>query len=124
MPWRKTGYRSWRRRVFRPPVQAAGLEITRPYDLRHAFASLLIREGRLSLAEIAEQMGNSVATIEAVEQLTRYIERIRHDPAMAHCRGVLAAQPIKRRPARWRSPAAWSASRSTWPGCAESASRS
>ena len=65
-----------------------------------------------------------VATIEAVEQLTRSIERIRHDPAMAHCRGVLAAQPIKRRPARWRSPAAWSASRSTWPGCAESASRS
>jgi RecB family endonuclease NucS len=36
-----------------------------------------------------------VATIEAVEQLTRYIERIRHDPAMAHCRGVLAAQQIK-----------------------------
>jgi integrase len=61
VPWRKTGYRNWRRRVFRPPVQAAGLEITRPYDLRHAFASLLIREGRLSLAEIAEQMGNILA---------------------------------------------------------------
>jgi RecB family endonuclease NucS len=36
-----------------------------------------------------------VATIDAVEQLTRYLERIRHDPAMAGCRGVLAAQAIK-----------------------------
>lgn len=36
-----------------------------------------------------------VATIEAVEQLTRYLERIRQDPAMAACRGVLAAQSIK-----------------------------
>jgi RecB family endonuclease NucS len=36
-----------------------------------------------------------VATIDAVEQLTRYLERIRLDPAMGECRGVLAAQSIK-----------------------------
>ena len=36
-----------------------------------------------------------VATIDAVEQLTRYLERIRIDPAMASCRGILAAQQIK-----------------------------
>jgi RecB family endonuclease NucS len=36
-----------------------------------------------------------VAGIEAVEQLTRYLERIRIDPAFASCRGVLAAQTIK-----------------------------
>jgi endonuclease len=36
-----------------------------------------------------------VATIDAVEQLTRYLERIRLDPAMGSCRGVLAAQVIK-----------------------------
>lgn len=36
-----------------------------------------------------------VGTIDAVEQLTRYLERIRLDPAMAGCRGVLAAQQIK-----------------------------
>ena len=36
-----------------------------------------------------------VATIEAVEQLSRYLERIRLDPAMSDCRGVLAAQQIK-----------------------------
>jgi RecB family endonuclease NucS len=36
-----------------------------------------------------------VATIEAVEQLGRYLERIRVDPAKAACRGVLAAQSVK-----------------------------
>ena len=36
-----------------------------------------------------------VAGIEAVEQLTRYLERIRLDPAFGGCRGVLAAQVIK-----------------------------
>jgi RecB family endonuclease NucS len=36
-----------------------------------------------------------IATIDAVEQLTRYLERLRRDPALASCRGVLAAQVIK-----------------------------
>ncbi|HEY4450538.1 MAG TPA: endonuclease NucS [Solirubrobacteraceae bacterium] len=36
-----------------------------------------------------------IATIDAVEQLTRYLERIRVDPALGACRGVLAAQVIK-----------------------------
>jgi RecB family endonuclease NucS len=34
-------------------------------------------------------------TIDAVEQLTRYLQRIRADPALGSCRGVLAAQTIK-----------------------------
>jgi RecB family endonuclease NucS len=37
-----------------------------------------------------------VGGIDAVEQLTRYLERIRCDPAFASCRGVLVAQMIKR----------------------------
>lgn len=36
-----------------------------------------------------------IGTIDAVEQLTRYLERIRQDPAMAEVRGVLAAQVVK-----------------------------
>jgi endonuclease len=36
-----------------------------------------------------------IGTIEAVEQLTRYLAFIREDPAKAGCRGVLAAQTIK-----------------------------
>ena len=36
-----------------------------------------------------------IGTIEAVEQLTRYLAFIRDDPAKAGCRGILAAQTIK-----------------------------
>jgi endonuclease len=36
-----------------------------------------------------------VGTIEAVEQLTRYLERISELPGMTACRGALAAQVIK-----------------------------
>jgi RecB family endonuclease NucS len=36
-----------------------------------------------------------VGTIEAVEQLSRYLECIRVDPAKAACRGILAAQVLK-----------------------------
>ncbi|MGH2859147.1 MAG: endonuclease NucS [Solirubrobacteraceae bacterium] len=36
-----------------------------------------------------------VAGIEAVEQLARYLERIRSEPELRECRGVLAAQAIK-----------------------------
>jgi endonuclease len=36
-----------------------------------------------------------VGGIDAVEQLSRYLERIQRDPEFAGCRGVLAAQQIK-----------------------------
>jgi hypothetical protein len=36
-----------------------------------------------------------VGTIDAVEQLSRYLECIRVDPAKAACRGILAAQALK-----------------------------
>jgi RecB family endonuclease NucS len=36
-----------------------------------------------------------IGTIDAVEQLTRYLERICEEPGLHRCRGVLAAQTIK-----------------------------
>jgi endonuclease len=36
-----------------------------------------------------------IGTIEAVEQLSRYLELIRRDPALCGCRGILAAQSVK-----------------------------
>jgi endonuclease len=36
-----------------------------------------------------------IGTIDAVEQLARYLERIRLDPALADCRGILAATIVK-----------------------------
>jgi RecB family endonuclease NucS len=36
-----------------------------------------------------------IGTIEAVEQLARYLERLRAEPGLAGCRGILAAQTVK-----------------------------
>ena len=36
-----------------------------------------------------------IGTIDAVEQLTRYLARIREDPSLSGCRGVLVAQTVK-----------------------------
>ncbi len=36
-----------------------------------------------------------IGVIESVEQLARYLERLRADPALAECRGILAAQRFK-----------------------------
>ena len=44
---------NWRRRVFNPVVAGAT-----PYDLRHAFASLRLREGT-PVTDLADQLGHS-----------------------------------------------------------------
>jgi integrase len=80
-PWGTTTYKNWRVRVWQPACVIAGvgrIEIYRkeddgkmgrryvgavPYDLRHSFASLLIHEGKLSIVEIANQLGHSTETL-------------------------------------------------------------
>jgi integrase len=57
-PRREHDYRNWRRRQFQKLAPDCGLS-RRPYDLRHSFVSLLIQEGRLSIVEIAEQLGHN-----------------------------------------------------------------
>jgi integrase len=59
-PWQDTSYRNWRRRIFAPVAEAAGLVGCRPYDLRHLFCSLLLAEGA-SVVEVARQAGHSPA---------------------------------------------------------------
>ena len=63
-----------------------------------------------------------VAGIEAVEQLSRYLERIRLDPEFGRCRGVLAAQLIKPQARVMAEAAASSGCRWIWPCCAAIAS--
>jgi hypothetical protein len=58
-PWPLHAWQNWRRRVFDPAAKAVGIPEAVPYDLRHSFASLLIHEGRLSVVEIAAQLGHS-----------------------------------------------------------------
>lgn len=60
--WREYDWRNWRKRVYVPTAKAIGIGEPRPYDLRHSFASLLIHEGRLSIVEIAAQLGHNPNT--------------------------------------------------------------
>ena len=53
-PISETGWHNWRNRIWKEAAPAG----MRPYDLRHTFVSLLIREG-LSVVEIAAQAGHS-----------------------------------------------------------------
>src|SRR5215210_7894961 len=57
--WRASDWRNWRKRSYKPVAEAVGINGARPYDLRHAFASLLIYEGRLSGVDIAAQLGHN-----------------------------------------------------------------
>ncbi len=60
-PWSESAYRNWRRRVFQPAAEAAGLGRVRPYSLRHSWASLQLHAGR-DAATTAKQAGDSVET--------------------------------------------------------------
>jgi integrase len=61
--WLDEHYRTWRRRIYVPSAENVGLSSRRPYDLRHTWASLLIAEKRLSIAELAEQLGDKTSTV-------------------------------------------------------------
>ncbi len=70
--WDDETYKRWARRAFRRIATAAGWPGATPNKLRHLHASLLIKEGRLDLREIAERMGHSVEMLER-----RYSHEIR-----------------------------------------------
>lgn len=61
--WRSEHYRTWRRRIYVPSAENVGLPTPRPYDLRHTWASLLVAEKRMSIAEVAEQLGDKTSTV-------------------------------------------------------------
>jgi integrase len=58
--WFKTdNWNNWRNRHFYEALDALGITRRRPYDLRHSFVSLMIREGELTIVELAEQLGHT-----------------------------------------------------------------
>lgn len=61
-PTTKTWWGNWRNRTFMPAVEKAGVPITRPYDLRHACASLWLREG-IDPATVARRLGHSLLVL-------------------------------------------------------------
>ena len=88
-PWSPPAYQSWRRRAFRRAVQAAGIDHTTPYALRHSFASLLLHEGR-SVIYVARQLGH-----DARLTLTRYghvIDELDEQPRIGAEEAIQAAR--------------------------------
>jgi RecB family endonuclease NucS len=74
--------------------EALGLElrlVRREWPTDIGPVDLMCREGEAWVAVEIKRLG----TIDAVEQLSRYLERIREDSAKADCRGILAAQRIQ-----------------------------
>jgi len=87
--WGQHTPRAWSRRVWQPAVKAVGLpESTRPYDLRHSFASLLIAEGQTAV-EVAAQLGHSpVMTLETYAHVFAEFEPGSRVPAEERIRGA------------------------------------
>lgn len=72
---------------------AEGLRLVRrewPTDIGPVDIMCRDEDGRWVAVEVKR-----IGTIDAVEQLTRYLERLRIDPELAGCRGVLAASLVK-----------------------------
>ena len=77
----------------RPEALGEELRLVRrewPTDLGPVDLMCRDREGAWVAVEVKR-----IATIEAVEQLSRYLERIRLDPALEGCRGLLVAQRVR-----------------------------
>ena len=74
-PWRLHDYKNWQRSavktersrraasIFAAAATAIGRPDATPYFLRHTYASLRLAEQRLSLQEIAEEMGHTVEVL-------------------------------------------------------------
>ncbi|HXG75666.1 MAG TPA: endonuclease NucS [Gaiellaceae bacterium] len=77
----------------RPEALEAGLRLVRrewPTDVGPL--DLMCRDAENGWVAVEVKR---VGTLEAVEQLCRYLERIRREPGLAACRGLLAAQQVK-----------------------------
>ena len=74
-PWRLNDYKNWQRSgvkgersrraagLFNADATSIGRPQATPYFLRHTYASLRLAEQRLSLQEIAEEMGHTVEVL-------------------------------------------------------------
>jgi integrase len=79
-PWHEHDWRNWRRRIFQPAARALRLDLSRPYDLRHAMVSLWLHEGR-SVPEVAAWLGHSPTM--TLNVYAHVIEELRDSPQIS-----------------------------------------
>lgn len=82
--WFKTDdWNNWRNRHFYDALDTLGITRRRPYDLRHSFVSLMIREGELTIVELAEQLGHAATeTLKTYAHVFAEYRRQRRVPAV------------------------------------------
>ena len=82
--------------MFRPAVNRASVSVSRPYDLRHSFASLLIHEGR-SLTDVAAQLGDSVTVAgDVYAHVFAEVEEMLREPAVEAIERAREATGVRR----------------------------
>ncbi|MTD46272.1 tyrosine-type recombinase/integrase [Conexibacter sp. W3-3-2] len=88
--WTKDDWDNWRKRHFHRHTKTLGLGTPRPYDLRHSFASLLIREQRASIVDIADQLGH--APTETLNTYSHVVREHRRKTPIDAADAILAAR--------------------------------
>jgi integrase len=76
--FRVDDWNNWRNRKFYEAFDDLGISRRRPYDLRHSFVSLMIREGELSIVELADQLGH--AATETLKTYAHVFSEYRRQP--------------------------------------------
>ncbi|MCW2993811.1 MAG: helix-turn-helix protein [Conexibacter sp.] len=71
-------WNNWRNRKFYEAFDDLEISRRRPYDLRHSFVSLMIREGELSIVELADQLGH--AATETLKTYAHVFSEYRRQP--------------------------------------------
>jgi integrase len=89
---------NWRRRVWIPALERAGVPYFRSYDLRHTCATLLLYEGR-TLNEVAEHLGHADPgfTARTYAHVMRDASRRRRVPitkAIRTARAIASRRPL------------------------------
>jgi integrase len=104
--WRDHDWANWRRRVFDPLAANVGVSGMRPYDLRHAFCSLLISEG-MSVVEVARQAGHApTMTLATYAHVIADLEGSERVPAEASIRAAREPEVSGKCPPRAAPPPA------------------
>ena len=70
---------NWRNRRFHAATKALDMGTPRPYDLRHSFASLQIREKEVSIVDLAAQLGH--APTETLKTYSHVYAEYRRQPS-------------------------------------------
>ncbi|MCW2983177.1 MAG: helix-turn-helix protein [Conexibacter sp.] len=76
--FRVDDWNNWRNRKFYEAFDDLEISRRRPYDLRHSFVSLMIREGELSIVELADQLGH--AATETLKTYAHVFSEYRRQP--------------------------------------------